>query len=52
MSLDGLVEKLHKDDFKIFEKEFPDKWNFLNRELAYPYEDFNSIIVSMMIKNP
>ena len=24
-------------------KEFPDKWQFLNKKLAYPYQSFNSI---------
>ena len=24
-------------------KEFPDKWQYLNKKLAYPYEYFNSI---------
>ena len=24
-------------------KEFPDKWQYLNKKLAYPYENFNSI---------
>ena len=24
-------------------KEFPDKWQFLNKKLAYPYEYFNKI---------
>ena len=43
MSLDGLVENLKEDDFKIFEKEFPDKWQYLNKKLAHPYEYFNSI---------
>ena len=31
------------DDFKILKKEFPDKWQYLNKKLAYPYEYFNSI---------
>ena len=41
--MDKLVKKLHKDDFKILKKEFPDKWQCLNKNLAYPYEYFNSI---------
>ena len=24
-------------------KEFPDKWQYLNKKLAYPYEYFNNI---------
>ena len=43
MSLDRLVKNLNEDDFKILKTEFPDKWYFLNKKLAYPYEYFNSI---------
>ena len=42
-SLDNLVKNLDEDDFKILKKEFPDKWRYLNKKLAYPYEYFNSI---------
>ena len=42
-SLDKLVKNLDEDDFKILEKEFPDKWQYLNKKLAYPYQYFNSI---------
>ena len=42
-SLDKLVKNLDEDDFEILKKEFPDKWQFLNKKLAYPYEYFNSI---------
>ena len=42
-SLDKLVKNLDEDDFKILKKEFPDKWQYLNKTLAYPYEYFNSI---------
>ena len=41
--MDSLVKKLDGDDFKILKKEFPDKWQYLNKKLAYPYEYFNSI---------
>ena len=41
--LDSLVKNLDEDDFKILKKEFPDKWLYLNKKLAYPYEYFNSI---------
>ena len=34
---------MDEDDFKILKKEFPDKWRYLNKKLAYPYEYFNSI---------
>ena len=42
-SLDKLVENLDVDDFKILRKEFPDKWQYLNKNLAYPYQYFNNI---------
>ena len=41
--LDKLVKNLDEDDFKILKKEFPDKWQYLNEKLAYPYQYFNSI---------
>ena len=44
-SLDNLVKNLDVDDFKILKKEFPDKWQFLNEKLTYPYELYNSINV-------
>ena len=42
-SLDKLVKNLDEDDFKILKKEFPDKWQYLNKKLAYPYEYFNNV---------
>ena len=41
--LDSLVKNLDEDDFKILKKEFSDKWQYLNKKLAYPYEYFISI---------
>ena len=41
-SLDKLVKNLNEDDFKFLKKEFLDKWQYLNKKLAYPYEVFNS----------
>ena len=41
--MDPLVKNLDEDDYKILKKEFPDKWQYLNKKLAYPYEYFNSI---------
>ena len=41
--LDKLVKNLDDNDFKILKKEFPDKWQYLNKKLAYPYQYFNSI---------
>ena len=40
--MDKLVKNLDEDDFKMLKKEFPDKWQFLSKKLAYPYEYFNS----------
>ena len=42
-SLDKLVKNLDEDDFKILKTEFPDKWQYLNKKVAYPYQYFNSI---------
>ena len=42
-SLDKLVKNLDDDDFKNLKKKFPDKWQYLNKKLAYPYQYFNSI---------
>ena len=42
-SLNKPVKNLNEDDFKILKKEFPDKWQYLNKKLAYPYEYFDSI---------
>ena len=41
--MDKLVKILDEDDSKILKKEFPDKWQYLNKKLAYPYQYFNSI---------
>ena len=30
-------------DLKILKTEFPDKWKYITKKLAYPYEYFNSI---------
>ena len=32
-----------ENDLKILKTGFPDKWNYLTKKLAYPYEYFNSI---------
>ena len=41
--MDKLVKILDEVDFKILKKEFLDKWQYVNKKLAYPYEYFNSI---------
>ena len=38
-----MVKNLNLDDFVILKKEFADKWQYLNKELAYPYDYFNNI---------
>ena len=42
-SLNKLVKNLDGDDFKALKKEFPDKWQYLKKTSAYPYQYFNSI---------
>ena len=39
--MDNLVKNLDEVDSKILKKEFPDKWQYLNKKLAYPHEYFN-----------
>ena len=41
-SLDKLVKNLGEDDFVIFRNEFPDKPQYLNKKLAYPYQYFST----------
>ena len=41
--MDELVKNLYEDDFKILKREFPDKWQYINKKLAYPYQYFNII---------
>ena len=38
-----LLEYMGENDPKVLKKEFPDKWKFLTKKLAYPYENVNSI---------
>ena len=33
-SLDKVVKKLDMDDFVIFKKKFPDKWQYLNKKIG------------------
>ena len=40
---EALLEYLLENDLKILKTGFPDKWNFLSKKIAYPYEYFNSI---------
>ena len=41
--MDELVKNLVEDDFKNLKREFPDKLQYLNKDLAYPYQFCNSI---------
>ena len=34
-----------ENDLKLLRTEFPDKWKYLTKKLAYPYEFFNCIEV-------
>ena len=38
-----LLNYMGENDLKILNTGFPDKWKFLTKKLAYPYEYFNSI---------
>ena len=38
-----LLDYMGENDFKILKTGFPDKWKFLTKKLAYPYEFFNCI---------
>ena len=40
---EALLDYIGENDLKIIKIEFPDKWRFLTKKLAYPYEYFNSI---------
>ena len=40
---EALLDYMRENDLKILKTGFPDKWKFLTKKLAYPYEYFNSI---------
>ena len=40
---EALLDNMGENDLKILKTEFRDKWKFLTKKLAYPYEYFNSI---------
>ena len=54
---EALLNYIGEHDLKILKTEFPDKWKYLSKTLAYPYEYFNSIedykksVVSLENKN-
>ena len=37
------LDYMGENDLKILKYGFPDKWRYLTKKLAYPYENFNSI---------
>ena len=39
----ALLDYMGENDLKILKTGFPDKWKYLTKKLAYPYEYFNSI---------
>ena len=39
----ALRNYIGENDLEILKSGFPDKWNYLTKKLAYPYEFFNSI---------
>ena len=42
-SEEALLDYMGENDLKILKTGFPDKWKFLTKNLAYPYDYFNSI---------
>ena len=40
---EALLKYIGENDLEILKTRFPDKWKYLTRKLAYPYESFNSI---------
>ena len=40
---EALLIYMGENDLKILKRGFPDKWKYLTKKLAYPYEFFNSI---------
>ena len=40
---EALIDYMGENDLKILKTGFPDKWKYLTKKLAYPYENFNSI---------
>ena len=40
---EALLDYIGENDLKILKTGFPDKWKYLTKKLAYPYEYFNSI---------
>ena len=43
-SFDKLVNNLDNEDFVIWKKHLPDKWQCFYQKLAYPHENFKKIV--------
>ena len=41
---EALLDYMGENDLKFLKTGFPDKWKFLTKKLAYPYEYFNGIV--------
>ena len=49
---EALLNYMVEIDLKISKTGFPDKWKYLRKKLAHPYEFFNSIeIYQNLLKN-
>ena len=40
---EAFLDYIGENDLKLLKTEFPDKWRYLTKKMAYPYEYFNSI---------
>ena len=40
---EALLNYMGENDLKLLKTGFPDKWKYLTKKLAYPYEYINSI---------
>ena len=40
---EAFLDYIGENDLKLLKTEFPDRWRYLTKKLAYPYEYFNSI---------
>ena len=40
---EALLNYIGENDLKVLQTELPDKWKYLTKKLAYPYEYFKSI---------
>ena len=48
---EALLDYKGENDLKILKTGFPDKWKYLTRKLAHPYEFFNCIEDYQIIKS-